>query len=377
MGSLLNRYRSLTFLLLVLAAQLVLVAYQVKTNDQVRLLRVWATSAVTPLARLLGSASGGVSGFLRQYVLLVGVQADNRRLAAEVDRLKMENRFLRSELATADRAQALSLFQHRTLSRTMAARVIGTGPGVDSRVILLDRGSSSGVRQGMAVINADGVVGKVTAAYPAASQVLLVTDPNFAAGVISGAHRVEGTLKGLTRTTCMVDYLQNEEKVDVGEWFYTSGQDRLFPRGLPVGQVKSVAAGRTFKQVIVAPSGLARSLEEVLVVLEGVHEPLPEPQPDAAGPSLLPPPPADPSQAGASEPAGSSVVPATDADRLIEKHRAAAQAQGRYYGDNRPAPAPPQEAARPGQAAGPAPLKPPAAKPQSSKPAAASAAVKP
>jgi len=341
MGSLLNRYRSLTLLLLVLVAQLILVAYQVKTNDEVPLLRVWVTSAVTPMARLLGSVSGSASGLLRHYLLLVGAQADNQRLAAEVDRLKMENRSMRSELATAERARALSIFQQRTPSRTIAARVIGTGPAVDSRVILLDRGSASGVRQGMAVINADGVVGKVTAAYTSASQVLLITDPNFAAGVISANNRVEGTLKGLTRTTCMVDYLQNEEKVDAGEWFYTSGQDRLFPRGLPVGRVRSVAVGKTFKQVVIAPSGLARGLEEVLIVLEGVHETLPEAQAAVAGPTLLPPPPADPSRVGASEPAGPSTEPGTDADRLIEKYKTAAQAQGRYYGDNKPAPKPP------------------------------------
>jgi len=377
MTSLFNRYRSLSFLLVVLLVQLVLVAYQVKTNDQMSLLRSWTTSAVTPLARLLGSASGDASGLLRRYVLLAGAQADSRRLAAEVDRLKMENRYLRSELATAERAQALSMFQQRTPSRTIAARVIGAGPDVDSRVILLDRGSSSGVRQGMAVVNADGVVGKVTAAYPAASQVLLLTDPNFAAGVISANNRVEGTLKGLTRSTCMVDYLQNEAKVEVGEWFYTSGQDRLFPRGLPVGQVKSVAAGKTFKEVIVVPSGLARGTEEVLVVLEGVHESLPEPQPAAAGPVLLPPP-SDPSQAGSSEPAGPSTGPGTDADRLIDKYRTAAQAQGRYYGDNQPAPKTPAAAPRSGQAVGqpPPPPKPPAPKPALSQPAAP-AAIKP
>ncbi len=347
MGSLLNRYRGLSFLLLVLLAQLILVAYQVKTSSDVRLLRVWTVSAVTPLARLLGSASGGASFLLRRYALLVGVQEDNRRLAGELDRLKMENRSLRSELATADRAQALSIFQQRTPSRTIAARVIGAGAAIDSRLILVDRGSTSGVRQGLAVINADGVVGRVTAAYPAASQVLLITDPNFAAGAISSDGRVQGTLKGLTRTTCMVDYLQNEEKVDVGEWFYTSGEDRLFPRGLPVGQVKSVGAGKNFKEVVITPSGLARGLEEVLIVLAGVHQPLPEAQPAASGPSLLPPPPADPAQASAPGQTGPSTAPGTDADRLIEKYKAAAQARGRYYGDNQPAqktPAPPAPA---------------------------------
>ncbi len=57
MASLLIRYRNLSFLLLVLFAQLILVAYQVKTGQDVRLIRVWAVSAVTPLARVLESMS--------------------------------------------------------------------------------------------------------------------------------------------------------------------------------------------------------------------------------------------------------------------------------------------------------------------------------
>ena len=363
MGTLLNRYRSLTFLLLVLLAQLVLVAYQVKTGDDVRLLRVWAVGAVTPLARLLDSMSSGASGFLKRYVILVDAQAENRRLAAERDRLKMENRALRSELSTAERAEALKMFQHRISSQTVAARTIGTGAATGSRVILLDRGTTSGVRQGMAVINPDGVVGKVTAAYPMASQVLLITDPNFAAGVTSAKNRVQGTLKGLTGKTCMVDYLQNEEKVELGEWFYTSGDDRLFPRGLPVGQVRSVGTGRTFKEVIITPSGLGRGLEEVLIILEGIHEPVPQQQAAAGDTRLLPPPPLDPSQASAPEQTTGSAAPGTDADRVVDTYRSAAESQRRYYGDNEPAQRPPPKAAaaassQPQSAPPPSPVKP-------------------
>jgi rod shape-determining protein MreC len=61
--------------------------------------------------------------------------------------------------------------------------------------------------------------------------VLLITDPNFAAGVISQKNRVHGTLKGQGYSTVIVDYVQNEQKVEQGEWFYTSGDDRIFPKG--------------------------------------------------------------------------------------------------------------------------------------------------
>ncbi len=130
----------------------------------------------------------------------------------------------------------------------------------------------------MAVINADGVVGRVSAAYPTSSQVLLITDQSFSAGVVSAKSRVEGILKGLGRSECGVYYIPRDEKIEVGEWFYTSGEDRIFPRGLPVGRVKTVGGDRTYKEIVLIPSGPARGMEELLVVLEGVHQSLPAEQ---------------------------------------------------------------------------------------------------
>ena len=138
--------------------------------------------------------------------------------------LKIENHYLKSELSTADRAQALSVFKAQSPSTTVAARVIGNGTGANSKVVFVDRGSASGVESGMAVVTPDGIVGKVVDAYPTSSLVMLITDPTFAAGVVSQKNHVHGTLKGQGHSECLVDYVQNEEPVDVGEWFFTSGR---------------------------------------------------------------------------------------------------------------------------------------------------------
>jgi len=122
----------------------------------------------------------------------------------------------------------------------------------------------------MAVVTPDGIVGKVVDAYPTASLVMLITDGNFAAGVVSEKNHVRGTLKGVGHSQCQVDYVQNEEKVDVGEWLYTSGDDRIFPRGFPVGQVTVVRTGKTFKEIYVNPAGLQGGADEILIVLQGV-----------------------------------------------------------------------------------------------------------
>ena len=136
------------------------------------------------------------------------------------------------------------MFQSHTPSKMLAATVIGTAAGSNSKVVFVDRGSGSGVMRGMPVVTPDGIVGKVIAAYPTASEVLLINDPDFAAGVVSQKSLVHGTLKGDGTPLCRVDYVALEEKVAVGEWFYTSGDDRIFPQGFPVGVIKAVRPGR-------------------------------------------------------------------------------------------------------------------------------------
>jgi rod shape-determining protein MreC len=354
METLLNRYRNITVLLLVIFAQLVLIAVQVRNDRDVRMVRVWSVTAITPLARVLETARGATAGFFRNYILMHDAREDNHRLQADVDRLKMENQFLKTELSTADRAKALVAFQARTQSKTIAARVIAAGAGVNSKVVFVDRGSGSGVEKGMPVVTPDGIVGKVIAAYPTASEVMLITDPEFAAGVVSQKHHVSGTLKGQGQANCKVDYVPSEEKVEVGEMFYTSGDDRVFPKGFPVGVARVVRGSSPYQEILVEPSGLQQGLEAVLIVLEGVHQTIPEAAP-ANAPVYLgtPPPPGEGEAVG--QPAGPA---GTDADRLLHKYQKIGEDQNVKFGEGgvgskvadfnkppAPAPAPPPASA--------------------------------
>jgi rod shape-determining protein MreC len=262
---------------------------------------------------------------------------DNRRLQADLDRLKMENQFLKTEISTGEAAKALVALQQHTQSKTIAARVIAAGAGANSKVVFLDRGSGAGVQKGMAVVTPDGIVGKVIAAYPTASEVMLVTDPEFAAGVVSQKNHVVGTLKGQGQSACKVDYVPSEEKVDVGETFFTSGDDRIFPKGFPVGVVRVVRPSSPYQEVMVEPSGLQRGLEAVLIVLEGVHQAIPE-VPPANAPIYVgtAPPPA---------PGESAVLPTgpagTDADKLLQKYRQIGAAENHTFGEGAPGSKPP------------------------------------
>jgi rod shape-determining protein MreC len=323
MDLLLNRYRHLTVLLVAIVAQLGLLAFQVRNNSDVRLIRVWAVAAVTPFARILEGARSSTSEFFHDYFVLLDVREQNTRLKADLEAAQLENQYLRTELGTADRAQALALFQKQTKMKTVLARTIMNSTSSHSSVFV-DVGTSQGIQKGMAVITPAGIVGKVINVYPNASLVLLMTDPVFAAGVISQKHRVQGTLKGQGSGQVIIDLVENEQTVDQGEWFYTSGSDLIFPKGIRVGQATVVRPGRVRKEIIVTPSGFEHGVEEVVIVVEGVHMPVPEETGPGDGAIMLQSPP-PPEGAGPVSSTGSAMQTgpvATDADRIMDKLRA-------------------------------------------------------
>jgi rod shape-determining protein MreC len=181
------------------------------------------------------------------------------------------------------------------------------------------------------VVTPDGIVGKVVASYPTASQVQLITDENFAAGVISDKHRVHGTLMGKGPNKPIVNYVQNEETVDQGEIFYTSGDDRVFPKGMPVGTATVVRPGKNFKDIFVSPTAFQNGLEEVLIVLEGVHQVIPDHKTEVAGEvKILPAPPSD-EKVEANQDLKATLQ--TEADKLHDRYKKVGEAQNYKFGE--------------------------------------------
>lgn len=327
MEALLSRYRNLTVLLVVVVAQLLYLAYQVRTNRDERLIRVWAVTAVTPMAGAVEAIRRNTIGFLQDYFILLDVREQNRKLKADNDRLRLENVYFRNQLRTAEHASALILFQAQSPSKTIAARVIGNSTVATAKAVFIDRGSTSGVEKGMAVVTPDGIVGKVVAVYPLVSQVLLITDPTFKVGVESQKNHIHGVLN-CSGGKCSVEQIQNEDKVSAGEWFFTSGEDRIFPKGFPVGTAVSVQPGQGMKDVKLNLSGAPGGVEEVLVVLQGVHQAIPTApvEEEAAIKSLQPPP------QESTDPQAQVAKPQTEADKIREKYDALGKEQNHEYG---------------------------------------------
>jgi rod shape-determining protein MreC len=162
-----------------------------------------------------------------------------------------------------------------------------------------------------------------------------VTDTGFAAGVESQKNHVHGVLKGLGTSSARVDFVPTGQKVEVGEVFYTSGEDRVFPKGLPVGKVTSVKDGSNGQDITVEPSGAESAPEEVLVILDPVHQAIPE-APSTETPEFLAP---DVDPADQKQPAGG--VGLTAADKLRDQYKKIGDAQNHVFGEGNPGTLPP------------------------------------
>lgn len=275
MESVLGRYRNLIILVGVLFLQVLGLATQVKRSgsdaEHTRLIRVWVVGAITPFERGLVWIENGTGNLWHNYFYLRGVRAENRQLKEQIEQMRLEQVRLSEDAAQARRLQILLGFKEKVIARTIAAQVIGSSGSDLSRIIYIDKGEEDGLKRDMAVITADGIVGKILQVYktPRVSQVLLINDQSSGVGAILEKTRLQGVLRGTAAGEVVLERVMSDEQVSVGDTLMTSGGDQIFPKGLPVGSVAKVTSGKDlFLTIKVKPAANLSKLEEVLVLVE-------------------------------------------------------------------------------------------------------------
>jgi rod shape-determining protein MreC len=273
MENVISRVRNtanLIVLVTVIILQVIGLAVQVKRTTETgttRLIRVWTISIVSPLTKGVVHGEGWFSDKWRNYLWLRGVREENERLKDEIVQMKMREVRLIEDATQARRLQHLFGFKEQYISKSMPAQVISTTGSEFSRAIYIDKGSNDGIAPDMPVVAPEGVVGKVLRVFPATSLVLLINDPTSGAGVILEKSRLQGILKGEANGSTTLKNVMSDEKVEVGERVLTSGGDGVFPKGILVGTVRSVAPGQDlFLNIRVRPAAAINRLEEVLVI---------------------------------------------------------------------------------------------------------------
>jgi rod shape-determining protein MreC len=284
MESVLGRYRNLIVLVGVLFAQVLGLAVQVKRttdSEPTRLIRVWVVGTIAPLEKTLAWVQTSSGNLWHNYFYLRGVRAENRSLKAQLEHMSIEQARLSQDADQARRLQALLSFKEQFISQTMAAQVIGASGSELSRSVYIDKGEKDHIKPDMAVITADGIVGKVLRVYRSTSQVLLINDQTSGVGALLDKTRLQGILRGTSAGEAVLEKVMSDESVPPGELVLTSGGDGVFPKGLLVGRVTKVSAGNDlFLNIRVRPAADLSKLEEVLVVTKIDER---QTEPDQAG----------------------------------------------------------------------------------------------
>jgi rod shape-determining protein MreC len=277
MESVLGRYRNLTILVGVLFLQVLGLAVQVKRSgdspEHTRLIRIWAVDTITPFERVLVWAQNSSTNLWHNYFFLRGVRAENRQLKQQIEQMRLEQVRLSEDADQAHRLQQLLGFREQFVAKTVPAQVIGSGGSDLSRIVYIDKGGNDGIKRDFAVITANGIVGKVLEVFPSVSQVLLINDQTSGVGAMLEKSRLQGVLKGTPDGEIVLQRVMSDEKVVPGDVVLSSGGDRIFPKGLPVGTVSKVSPGHEmFLNIQVKPAADLSRLEEVLVVTQKQEE---------------------------------------------------------------------------------------------------------
>jgi len=277
MESFFSRYRNPMILGMVLLLQVFGLAVQVKRPidprhpdaGSVRMIRLWVSGAVTPLERVFVGLGNWLGEGWHDYINIGGLRRENRELREQNEKLRIEQSRLSEEAAQAHRLQALLDFKQHFVAQTVGAQVIGSSGTEQSRILYIDRGAKDGIRSDMAVITPDGVVGKVRDVFPGTAQVLVLNDTTSGVGALLEQSRLHGVVKGTATGDLVLDHVMVDEKVELGERVLTSGGDRVYPKGLPIGTVAQVSPGSDlFLNIRIRPAADLHRLEEVLVVIQ-------------------------------------------------------------------------------------------------------------
>ena len=251
-----------------------------------------------PLQRLFSGAASGVGGLFQVVGEVRELRARVAELEAQVDALTVENVRLREYEAEVQQLYAmLNFVSDYPISASLGAEVIGreacgTFPcgevvGVEPnpylRYVTINVGSLQGVDVGMPVVSGGaGFVGRISEVGPRTSEVQLLTDADSAVAALLQTSRVTGLVVGQPDGTLRMEYIPQEERIDVGDIVLTSGLGGVLPKGLVVGQVTEVVQMdyALFQSAVVRPAIDLSRLELVLVITEFEQIPVEEPAPE-------------------------------------------------------------------------------------------------
>ena len=268
MRKLINRYRHFLLAVILLLSTLLLYSYNLRQRGATTFFEREVLTLAEPFQSAFDAVGDYFSGLWKNYLWLIDTRQENLHLVQEnrelranlnqVEEIRLQNERLRHLLSFVDEIDRPAL----------PAQVIGEDASSWARTVIVDKGTHAGLRDGLPVVSAEGVVGRVIKTAPNSARVLLITDASSAVAALVQRTRTRGVAHGLGDELSL-DYALRTADIVEGDLLITSGMGGIFPKGLTIGRVKQVKKDQfgLFQEVRVSPAADFSHLEEVLIIL--------------------------------------------------------------------------------------------------------------
>ncbi len=202
-------------------------------------LREGTQSIFTPLQKGVDFVTRPIVGFVDGASNLAGLRDENERLAGRVREL--ESQVLATEALEEKVAQleAINALEAPEELATVTARINASGPSAFDNVRYIDKGSKDGIVAGQAVVDEDGLVGRVDLVSARAARIRLITDPVVSVGVRVLSTNETGIVTGKGDGPLRLEMFRAKEAVYEGDRVVTDGS--RFPPGIAVGTIRRTA----------------------------------------------------------------------------------------------------------------------------------------
>ena len=233
----------------------------------VRQIKAYLATALQPLQWLADQPVALYdygSTFLQSQQTLI---QENQRLQTENMRLSTairQNNVQQLELAELKK---LNLLAGSGIGDSKAAKIVSNGKNPFSDKLLLNKGSSDGLKTGDAVIDQYGLIGQISAVQPFNAELTILTNSQTVIPVMVARTGVRSLVYG-DGNQISLRYFPLDADLQPGDLLVTSGMDSVYPAGIPVAKVESAlrSSGTPYYRTTLSIPAAIRNSKYVLVL---------------------------------------------------------------------------------------------------------------
>ena len=228
---------------------------------------------VTPFQDLTTGITSWVDETITEYRNKTDLKEENTELKNQIASLLEENRRLAMyESENAKLSALLKIAQRYPTYESIGATIIAKDPGVWYDGFTIDKGTTSNVSANMVLIAPEGLVGKVLESGMTFSKAQSILDSRSSVPAMSTRTGDLGVVKGNYTLSadglCMMEYIDAQAEIMVGDEIVTSHLSDIYPAGLPIGKVLELetdTSGLT-KYAVIQPYVDLKHLDTILVI---------------------------------------------------------------------------------------------------------------